>query len=227
MASHPDAEAQLAKDDGKDIRQILTSGERADLTLLVAKIMEIMAKQIHDTFDASLSSATKPPHKLTIDGKNANKTISGSHKETDEEDAARKLLERREKELSAPKMLELKNEALKFFGNWRESLMSRLGEAVNDPVKDSKAVTTEEPQNPTEKKATETASHIEDQTICKLSVSKTKMKSDKQPSAYHKCGRSRFCVDSIVPTYINGFIFASERQENFTTSFNAITYTFP
>ena len=55
------------------------------------------------------------------------------HKETDEEEKARKLREKREKELSAPKMLELKKDSLEFFDKWRESVISRVGTVVNNP----------------------------------------------------------------------------------------------
>lgn len=133
MATQSEAEIPPAKDDGRDIREILTTGERVELTLLVANITEIMAKQIRDTFDASVNSGARPRQTLPPKAKNPNADKSESHKETDEEENARNLLEQREKELSEPKMLELKNEALKFFEKWRESLISRVGNVVNNP----------------------------------------------------------------------------------------------
>jgi hypothetical protein len=54
-------------------------------------------------------------------------------KETEEEEKARKLREKRERELSAPKMLELKEDLLDFFDKWRESVDSRVGQVVNTP----------------------------------------------------------------------------------------------
>ena len=46
-------------------------------------------------------------------------------------DAERKLKQQREKELSAPAMKELKQAALKFFDQWRTSVIIRVGEVVN------------------------------------------------------------------------------------------------
>jgi hypothetical protein len=131
MASESPADAQLAKEDVKDIREILSPEERGQLTLLIANIAQVMVKQIRDTFDASTTSLAKPNHILQKGDINPNVNRSGPHKETEEEEKTRKLLERREKELSEPKMLELKNGALKFFEKWRESLTSRLEETVN------------------------------------------------------------------------------------------------
>lgn len=132
MATQSEAEIQPEKDDGKDIRQILTTGERVELALLVANITQIMAKRIGDTFDVPVNPGARPPQTPLHRVKNLN-SKSESHKETNEEENARKLLEQREKELSGPKMLELKNDALKFFEKWRESLISRVGNAVNNP----------------------------------------------------------------------------------------------
>ena len=131
MASQTPVDAQPAKGDGKDT-QLLSAEEREQLTLLVADITMLMAKQIRDTFDASMALPTKPRHILQTGDINPNVIRSGPHKETEEEEKTRNLLERREKELSEPKMLELKDEAIKFFEEWRASLMSRAEDAVNN-----------------------------------------------------------------------------------------------
>lgn len=117
----------------KDLSSILTTEERVELTLLVANITKLMRKQIADTFDASVTSAKQPQQALHITDKNPNVDESQSHEETEEEEKARKLREKREKELSAPKMLELKKDSLDFFDKWRESVILRVGTAVNNP----------------------------------------------------------------------------------------------
>jgi hypothetical protein len=132
MAS-PHVDAESTKDDDKDISQILTPEERGELTLLLANITEIMRQQIRNIFDASITSTTKPHEVFQVTGKTSNPSASDLHKETDEEEKERKLHEKREKELSEPKMLELKLEALKFFDQWRESVILRVGNAVNNP----------------------------------------------------------------------------------------------
>ncbi|KIN02546.1 hypothetical protein OIDMADRAFT_102684 [Oidiodendron maius Zn] len=132
MALQSSVDTQPAKGDGKDIQQLLSAEERGQLTLLVADITKLMAKQICDIFDSSIASLTKPRHILQTGDINPNVIGSRPHKETEEEERTRHLLERREKELSEPKMLELKIEAIKFFEEWRVSLTSRVGDAVNN-----------------------------------------------------------------------------------------------
>jgi len=110
-----------------DLTAILTSEERVEFTLLIANITEGMHKQIADTFEATTGDLSKQD----LGSKNPN--VDENLKETEEEEKARKLREKREKELSAPKILELKKDALNFFQEWRESVMARVGEVVNNP----------------------------------------------------------------------------------------------
>jgi len=112
---------------------MLTTKERVDLTLLIANITERMRKQITNNFDASITSARPPHQALRIANKNPNVDDSNPKKETEEEEKARKLREKREKELSAPKMLELKRDYLEFFDKWSESVMLRVGKVMNNP----------------------------------------------------------------------------------------------
>lgn len=116
-----------------DLSTILTTEEQIELTLLIANITELMRKQITETFDASITSAKPPSQALHVGDKNPNIDESKPHKETEEEEKARKLQAKREKELSAPKMKDLKKDALEFFDKWRESVISRLGQVVNKP----------------------------------------------------------------------------------------------
>jgi hypothetical protein len=127
------AEAGSAKAHEKDLSQILTPEECVELTLLIANIAEVMEKQIQDTFDASITSKPQPQQTPQIKTKNSDIDASGPTKETEEEQKAQKLREKREKELSAPKMLELKREALQFFYEWRGSVIVRVGVVVNNP----------------------------------------------------------------------------------------------
>ncbi|KAE8444440.1 hypothetical protein EG329_000531 [Mollisiaceae sp. DMI_Dod_QoI] len=124
---------QSPREHEQDLSLILSTEERVELTLLVANITELMRKQIADTFDASVTSAKQPQQALHVTNENPNAGESEPHEETEEEEKARKLREKREKELSAPKMLELKKDSLEFFDKWRESVISRVGTAVNNP----------------------------------------------------------------------------------------------
>jgi hypothetical protein len=121
------------KEQVQDLSSILTTEEQVELTLLIANITELMRKQIEDAFDASITNAKKPQQALHNANKNPNVSEHVSHEETEEEEKARKLRDKREKELSAPKMLELKKDSLEFFDKWRDSVILRVGKVVNNP----------------------------------------------------------------------------------------------
>lgn len=120
----------------QDLTTLLTIEQRADLTLLVANITEVMHKQIEEVFEASHehhSGTQKTPRLLETSDQNPNLLTSEneSQEETEEEKKARRLREKREKELSAPKLLELKRDVLDSFEKWQMSIISRVGEVIN------------------------------------------------------------------------------------------------
>ena len=119
-------------DHDNDLSSILTLDERVELTLLIANISEVMRKKQLDIFDASLLPNNPDPRSQPTP-KNPNITDKTSEEISEEELQAKKLREQREKELSAPKMLELKKDSLQFFDAWRESVLGRVGTAVNSP----------------------------------------------------------------------------------------------
>jgi len=131
--AHSDSKNASTGGHKDDLSTILSTEERVELTLLLANITEIMRKQIADTFDASIVTGKQPQQALQITDKNPNVDETCPKEETNEEETARKLREKREKELSAPKMLELKRDSLEFFDKWRETIHSRIGEVVNSP----------------------------------------------------------------------------------------------
>ncbi|PMD59739.1 DUF726-domain-containing protein [Hyaloscypha bicolor E] len=165
----PDGKTESAPDPEADLSAILSTEEQVELTLLIANITEVMRKHITDTFDASITSANTPQQALHVTDKNPNIEDSKPHKETEDEEKARKLRERREKELSAPKMLELKNAYLDFFDKWRKSVISRVGAVVNSPkevVAEKKekatAATTTDSSAPAEPKVIRSNTNIEE-----------------------------------------------------------------
>ncbi|KAF7889706.1 uncharacterized protein EAF02_002121 [Botrytis sinoallii] len=127
------SKSESSQDHEHDLSTMLEIEERVDLTLLIANITEVMQKQISDTFDASITTGEAPSKALEVGDKNPNTDDSQSNEESEEEEKARNLREKREKELSAPKMLDLKRDALKFFQEWQESVISRIGSVVNNP----------------------------------------------------------------------------------------------
>lgn len=112
---------------------VLTEAERVQLTLLIAHITEHMRKAVTDNFDSSITSGKPPEQALHMTDKNPNIDESKPHEPTDEEKKSQELRNRREKELSAPKMLELKKAYLEFFDKWSESVIARVGTVVNNP----------------------------------------------------------------------------------------------
>lgn len=121
-----------AGDHKDDLSTILSTEECVELTLLIANASELMRKKISDTFDASIMKGQPPQQVLRVTDKNPNVDDTRSKAETEEDKRARELRERREKELSAPNMLQLKKDSLEFFDKWRESVHSRLGALVNN-----------------------------------------------------------------------------------------------
>ncbi|KAI7268018.1 DUF726-domain-containing protein [Hortaea werneckii] len=147
------AEEKVKKGDeeGASLTTVLsTADDRSALTILVADATELMRQGITDVFDANQTG--KPEDMFANLGDNelpkddAGNVIEKSQDEdtktekdvAKEQEAQEKLqekmskeLEARKKELSGPKMQELKNAALHHFDNWRESVILRVGEIVN------------------------------------------------------------------------------------------------
>ncbi|KAG9246466.1 hypothetical protein BJ878DRAFT_416921 [Calycina marina] len=127
----------MAKDHGKeaghsnDFSSILTANERVEITLLVANISECMRAHLLSTFDASLNPVN-PDLRAKPTPQNPNVEEKTADEITEDEKEAKKSSEQREKELSAPKMLELRKDLLDFFDKWRESVLGRVGTAVNN-----------------------------------------------------------------------------------------------
>ncbi|KAI7044602.1 hypothetical protein KC352_g46326, partial [Hortaea werneckii] len=138
-------------EEGASLTTVLsTADDRSALTILVADATELMRQGITDVFDANQTG--KPEDMFANLGDNElpkdddGNVIEKSQEEdtktekdvAKEQEAQEKLqekmskeLEARKKELSGPKMQELKNAALHHFDNWRESVILRVGEIVN------------------------------------------------------------------------------------------------
>lgn len=124
-------------EEGESLTTILQSEEdRSALTILVADCTEVMRQSIVDIFDAKQTG--KPSDivsDLTGDKALLNPDVDPGTVNVAEQDKLKKELAAREKELSGPKMRELKGAALKYFDTWRESVIQRVGEIVNSREK--------------------------------------------------------------------------------------------
>ncbi|KAI0400362.1 hypothetical protein F4802DRAFT_620147 [Xylaria palmicola] len=124
-----------SQEEGVSLTSVLeTAEDRTALTLLVCDIAELMRKRLLGTFDPNEAGAEEldPQTAQEDQGKETDES-SG-----DQQAQQRKLAERRtaelarlEKEVNEVSMVELRNAALGAFDDWRDSVVLRVGEAVN------------------------------------------------------------------------------------------------
>ncbi|KAL8768160.1 MAG: hypothetical protein Q9209_005551 [Squamulea sp. 1 TL-2023] len=133
-ASHEDGNTTEGKqgEDEKSLTTILDIDQRGDLTLLIASIMASMRKAIEMNFDANAAlSSTQSKPSPSEDEKIQNPNTDPATADVSKLDEEKKFKEQREKELSAPKIKELKEEALRFIDQWRTHVIERIGSIVN------------------------------------------------------------------------------------------------
>ncbi|KAI1434394.1 hypothetical protein GGR50DRAFT_687683 [Xylaria sp. CBS 124048] len=152
--SPPDEE-----EDGASLTTILhTAEDRGAFTLLIYEIIAVMRKQLLDTFDAKETGSEQSQSQSQSQ---VPATLEDQSKETDEDEMSARMnrqmqletrerqkselseLKRRGKEVNEESMIELKKAALHFFDDWRDSVILRVGEAIN--VRESPE---QQPQHP-------------------------------------------------------------------------------
>jgi hypothetical protein len=144
-------EQQQQHEEEQSLTSVLpTPQARSDLTLLVANCTETMRKGITDTFDPDkvgkmedMMSKLKVDEDVQQSDDTKASATEGSTEKTEEEkkqaeeekkraeERAKREQAEREKELSGPKMQELQKAALQHFDDWRDSVLLRIGEVVN------------------------------------------------------------------------------------------------
>lgn len=130
--------------DEKDqsLATLLTAEQRGELTILIADTTESMRNDVVKTFEnqvaLSRSTETSSNESNTTELERETETLdlegrprSPIKLSSEDEANTKRLHERRETELSAPKVQELKIACLAFFDEWRDSVISRVGEALN------------------------------------------------------------------------------------------------
>ena len=133
-----DTPAHKVAEEEKDLKSFLSESERADLTLLVAGISETMRKTIESNFDAAATLKDLGQAGQSEEDRLANIDYDPGTVDVTQYDKESKAREEREKELATPKVKELKKNALKWFDDWREVVIQRVGEAVNSKETTSK-----------------------------------------------------------------------------------------
>ncbi|KAL9130015.1 MAG: hypothetical protein Q9217_001699 [Psora testacea] len=126
--------SKLSKDD-RDLKSILTEDQCADLTLLIAELTKRMREDIESHFDASkglklFKDENGGDSFENLDYDPATVDVTAYDKE-------RKIRDEQQKELAKPEMKRLKEANLKWFDEWRQVVILRVGEAVNSKEKAS------------------------------------------------------------------------------------------
>ncbi|KAI1751489.1 DUF726-domain-containing protein [Xylaria castorea] len=123
------------QEEGASLTTILeTVEDRSALTLLICDITEIMRQRLLGTFDpnetgnedSDLLAAGEDQSKEADETPNANQQTRQSTLEQRNAELAK-----REKEVNEESLVELKNSLLNFFDDWRDSVILRIGEAIN------------------------------------------------------------------------------------------------
>jgi hypothetical protein len=112
---------EVRKDEVQDLTSILDRHQRADFTMLITQIMESMHKGISDNFDLAAPGNPNPSRDVQRSGER----ISGDAgpRATVPQVAGPQAARR--------SLLREKAEALRYFNDWRESVLARIGEVVN------------------------------------------------------------------------------------------------
>jgi len=138
--------------EGESLTTVLrTVEDRSALTMLICDITELMRKRLLDTFDANEAGSSESDLFAASEHQTKETDETGGlGDDTDYEDKQQNLERKqadeyaqREREVNEKCMVELKNAALDFFDDWRDSVILRIGKVVNDKA----AVTREETQH--------------------------------------------------------------------------------
>ncbi|KAL8992804.1 MAG: hypothetical protein Q9169_006829 [Polycauliona sp. 2 TL-2023] len=115
----------------QDLTTFFSESQCKDFTLLVATITERMRRSIQDNFDARATLTLLGDSTKTDDDKINNPDIDPGNVDVSAYEKERKIMADREKELSAPDVKKLQEDALSNYDEWRLSFMKRAVEAVN------------------------------------------------------------------------------------------------
>lgn len=147
---------QQPQEDGDSLLTVLpTEEDRSALTILIADCTEVTRQALLSTFDAKYNgskvevvidtAAEDLEKQLVLNPETDVVSSNAAPKESPEEKEKRDVAQR-EKELSSPKMKELKKESLAHFDAWREAVIQRVGEIVNSRETASAQKTASKPE---------------------------------------------------------------------------------
>ncbi|KAK2758309.1 hypothetical protein FQN54_004155 [Arachnomyces sp. PD_36] len=132
---HVSTKQQSSKqgEESQGLASFLDRQARGDLTLLISDITESMRKVISDNFDASTAALDEQRAKDKENSQGENREPSRAEADASPLDNGENRPGMRPREASASSLREVKAEAeaLRYFNEWRDSVILRVGEAVN------------------------------------------------------------------------------------------------
>ncbi|KAL9627128.1 MAG: hypothetical protein Q9204_006792, partial [Flavoplaca sp. TL-2023a] len=128
-------------DPEQDLTTFLSESQCKDFTLLVATITERMRRSIQDNFDARATLTLLGDSTKSEEEKINSPDIDPGNVDVSAYEKERKILAQREKELSAPDVKKLKEDALSNYDEWRLSIVKRAVEAVKLDSEADKQIT--------------------------------------------------------------------------------------
>ena len=128
-------------DPEQDLTNFLSESQCKDFTLLVATITERMRRSIQDNFDARATLTLLGDSTKSEEEKINSPDIDPGNVDVSAYEKERKTLAQRQKELSAPDVKKLKEDALSNYDEWRLSIVKRAVEAVKLDSEADKQIT--------------------------------------------------------------------------------------
>ncbi|KAK4692277.1 hypothetical protein P7C71_g4897, partial [Lecanoromycetidae sp. Uapishka_2] len=124
-----DKVAHRIDEEEQDLKSILSDSQCQDLIRLTSGITRRMRETIVENFDATATLEKIKRENSKEDGF-ANLDFDPGTVDVSAYDKERKVRDERQKELSTPKMKELKKASLKWFDEWQSSFLKRVKETV-------------------------------------------------------------------------------------------------
>jgi len=130
LAAKQGGAAHKVDEEQQDLKSILSDSQCGDLVQLTTGITSQMRRSIEDNFNAT---ATLDKIRSDESGEDQFASLDYDPGTVDVAayDKERKLRDERQKQLSTPKVKELKAASLKWFGDWRSEFLKRVDETVN------------------------------------------------------------------------------------------------
>ena len=128
--------ARKSDEEQQDLRSILSDSQCEDLVHLTSHITSRMRENIEDNFNAT-ATLKRIGNENSGEDKFASLDYDPGTVDVAAYDKERKLRDARQKELSTPKVTELKAASLKWFDDWQNGFLKRVDDTVNPGKKSS------------------------------------------------------------------------------------------